>query len=469
VATSPAPLSFSAFVMNTTGHITQGTWRRPDAQQHRFNELDHWVELAKTLERGKFDFIFFADVIGLYGEFDGAHRIFAEAGLQIPSNDPSSILSALAYETDTIGLAFTSALLQEHPFNFARRVSTLDHASKGRIAWNIVTGHNANGYRNYGFDDLLEHDERYRWADEYVEVVYKLWEGSWGDDALVIDKERGIVADPTKIHRINHDGSRYKVEGPHLVAPSPQRTPLLFQAGSSPAGRNFAARNAEAQFLQTPNPQIASSTIQDTEALLPQYGRQAGDLLFFQGLSFVVGSTEAAAKRKETELDDDIEAAAMLAHLGGAIGVDFSGYALDAPLDDIQTEGAQSILEWARQSVSGRKATVRDLGLLNSRTSRLVGTPEQIADELEVWRAAGIDGVNLINHTIPGTYTEFIDQVMPVLRERGLAQSEYGPGETLRERVFGTSRLNERHPARKYHNAFTANSIADRTTTPAQV
>ena len=464
-----APLRFSAFVMNTTGHITQGTWRRHDAQQHRFNELDHWVELAKTLERGKFDFIFFADVIGLYGEYDGSHRIFAENGLQIPSNDPSSILSALAYATDTIGLAFTSALLQEHPFNFARRISTLDHASKGRIAWNIVTGHNANGYRNYGFDDLMPHDERYRWADEYVDIVYKLWEGSWDDDAFVQDKERGIVADPTKIHRIYHESERYKVEGPHLVAPSPQRTPLLFQAGSSPAGRNFAARNAEAQFLLTPNPQAAGSTIQDTESLLPHYGRQPGDLLFFQGLSFVVGSTEAEAKRKEAELDEDIEAAAMLAHLGGAIGVDFGGYDLDAPLDDIQTEGARSTLDWVRQSVTGRKATVRDLGLHNSKTTRIVGTPEQIADQLEAWRAAGIHGVNVINTTIPGTYIEFIDQVMPVLRERGLAQSEYAPGKTLRERIFGTSHLNERHPARKYHNAFTANSIAELAKTTAEV
>src|SRR5690625_1832661 len=260
--------------MNTTGHITQGTWRRPDAQQHRFNELDHWVELAKTLERGKFDFIFFADVIGLYGEFDGAHRIFAEAGLQIPSNDPSSILSALAYETDTIGLAFTSALLQEHPFNFARRVSTLDHASKGRIAWNIVTGHNANGYRNYGFDDLLEHDERYRWADEYVEVVYKLWEGSWGDDALVIDKERGIVADPTKIHRINHDGSRYKVEGPHLVAPSPQRTPLLFQAGSRQPAGIFLLLMPRPKFFRQPNPQSPSPPTKTPEPLQPHTADQ---------------------------------------------------------------------------------------------------------------------------------------------------------------------------------------------------
>lgn len=296
-----------------------------------------------------------------------------------------------------------------------------------------------------------------------------MWEGSWDDGALIQDKERGIVADPTKIHRIHHEGPRYKVEGPHLAAPSPQRTPLLFQAGSSPAGRHFAARNAEAQFLQAPNPHIASATIQDTESLLSQYGRQPGDLLFFQGLSFVVGSTEAEAKRKEAELDENIEAAAMLAHLGGAIGVDFSGYALEAPLDDIQTEGAQSILEWARESVPGRNATVRDLGLFNSKTNRIVGTPEQIADRLEVWRAAGIHGVNVINVTIPGTYTEFIDQVMPVLRERGLAQSEYDPGQTLRERIFGTARLNERHPARKYHNAFTASSIADRATTPAQV
>jgi long-chain alkane monooxygenase len=220
----PRPLHFAAFVMNTTGHIIQGTWRRPTAHQTDFNDLHHWVGLAQTLERGKFDAIFFADVVGLYAPYRGDERKYFEAGLQVPSNDPSVLASAIAYATEHLGIAFTASILQEHPFNFARRISTLDHASKGRIAWNIVTNYLPNASRNFGLDGLTAHDERYAWADEYVDVTYKLWEGSWEEDALLQNRETGIYADFDKVHKINHEGPRYQVEGPHLVSPSPQRT-----------------------------------------------------------------------------------------------------------------------------------------------------------------------------------------------------------------------------------------------------
>ena len=240
-----APLRFSAFVMNTTSHILHGAWRLPEARQTDFHSLEHWVSLAQTLERGKFDYIFFADVVGLYDDYRGSWEKFVESGLQIPSNDPLVLASALASHTEHLGIAITSSILQEHPFDFARKISTLDHVSRGRIAWNIVTSLSDNAWRNFGYDGRTPHDDRYEWAQEYVDVVYKLWEGSWDDDALVQDKASGVHADVDKVHKIHHDGTRYRVEGPHLVAPSPQRTPVLFQAGSSSAGRRFAARNAE--------------------------------------------------------------------------------------------------------------------------------------------------------------------------------------------------------------------------------
>jgi alkanesulfonate monooxygenase SsuD/methylene tetrahydromethanopterin reductase-like flavin-dependent oxidoreductase (luciferase family) len=221
------PLFFSAFVMNTSSHILHGVWRRPDARQTQFNSLKLWVDLAKELEAGLFDVIFFADVVGLYNNFKGSYRKHVEVGLQIPSSDPSVILSALAYNTEHLGLAFTSNIVQEHPFNFAHKISTLDHASQGRIAWNIVTNPLANAAHNFG-QGLTPHDERYEWAQEYVAVTYKLWEGSWDDGVLLQNRETGIHGDFDKIHRIHQVGKRYTVEGPHLVAPSPQRTPLLF-------------------------------------------------------------------------------------------------------------------------------------------------------------------------------------------------------------------------------------------------
>ncbi|OZF31327.1 LLM class flavin-dependent oxidoreductase [Rhodococcus sp. 14-2496-1d] len=447
------PLRFSAFVMNTTSHIVHGAWRKPEAEQSDFSSLEHWVSLAKQLERGKFDFVFFADVVGLYDDHRGSWEKFVESGLQIPSNDPTVIASAIAYATEHLGIALTSSILQEHPFNFARKMSTLDHASNGRIAWNIVTSLSPNAWRNFGYGDLALHEDRYAWADEYVDVVYKLWEGSWDDGALLQDKASGRHGDFSKVHKIDHVGARYSVEGPHLVAPSPQRTPLLFQAGSSPTGRRFAARNAEAQFIASPTPEAARSLIADTRRLVVEAGRSPGDLEFFQGLSFVIGSTESEARRREAELDEYVDDEAMIAHAAGGIGIDLGSYDLDTPIGQVQGQGSQSTLAWLREAITDREPTVRDLAHMRTRSGRVVGTPESIADRLEQWRDAGVDGINVINSTIPGSYLEFIDHLMPVLRQRGLAQREYGRG-TVRAKLTGRDRLPASHPAVRYRGAF---------------
>lgn len=444
---------FSAFVMDTPSHILHGVWRQPDGGQINFNSLNFWVDLARELEAGVFDVVFFADVHGVYGKIGGSYRKHAETGLQIPSNDPSVILSALAYNTEHLGFAFTSSVVQEHPFNFARKISTLDHASNGRIAWNIVTNGLPNGARNFGFDDLVNHDERYRWADEYVEVAYKLWEGSWDDGALLCDRSSGKFSDAGKIHRINHVGERYKVEGPHLCAPSPQRTPLLFQAGSSDTGMRFAAANAEAQFLIVPTPELAAETIRKTRDLLPEFGRDRDSIKFFQGLSFVIGATEDEVARLDRELDEAIDYEAMITHLGGAMSVDLDEHPLDFPLSKIETEGIHSLLAWAKAAITGREPTVRDIGQLLSRSSRVSGTPEQIVQALKTWQEAGIDGVNVMNATIPGSYTDFIEHVLPLLRAEGLAKSSYAPG-TLRRKLFGRDTLPATHPAAKFRGAF---------------
>lgn len=449
----PTPLIFSAFVMNTASHILHGVWRRENAGQIAFNSLAFWVKLAQELERGLFDVVFFADVHGVYGRKAGSFRKHVESGLQIPSNDPAAILSALASHTQHLGFAFTSSIVQEHPFSFARKISTLDHASEGRIAWNIVTNGLPNGARNFGFEDLTAHDERYRWAEEYMDVTYKLWEGSWDDGALVQDRQRGVHGDPDRVHRINHAGTHYRVEGPHLVAPSPQRTPLLFQAGSSPAGMGFAARHAEAQFLMAPTPAAAAQAITAMRNLLPTCGRSPSAIKFFQGLSFVIGSSDEEVARRDRELDEAINQETMITHLGGVMGIDLEVDSLDQPISELQTDGARSLLDWVRAAVPDRVPTVRDIGLLASRSSRVSGTPQRIADQLEQWQAAGIDGINVINATIPGSYVEFIEEVMPVLRARGLARANYTPG-TLRHKLFGYDRLPASHPAARYRNAF---------------
>jgi len=229
--------------MNVVSHIYHGLWRHPDTRQIEFNDLDTWVDLARLLEEGRFDALFLADVIGVDPAYKGSWDTYVKEAVQIPSNDSSALAAALVGVTENLGLTFTSSILSEHPFSFARRLSTLDHLSKGRIGWNIVTSVSHNAAQNFGLDRIVAHDERYAWADEYMDVVYKLWEGSWDEDALIADKRAGIYADPEKVHRVYHDGKRYRVMGPHLTTPSPQRTPVLYQAGSSKIGRAFAARH----------------------------------------------------------------------------------------------------------------------------------------------------------------------------------------------------------------------------------
>jgi alkanesulfonate monooxygenase SsuD/methylene tetrahydromethanopterin reductase-like flavin-dependent oxidoreductase (luciferase family) len=384
----PRPLHFAALIVNATEHVTQDTWRRPLARQADFDDLENWVRLARTLERGRFDAVFFADAIGHSVPWHRDERGPFQTGFQAPSGDPSVLAGAIAYVTDHVGIAFTASILQEHPYHFARRISALDHASKGRIAWNIV----AEG----------PPDAR---AEEYLDVTYKLWEGSWEDDALPRGGRAGSPAEYSKVHPINHRGPHYQVPGPHLVSPSPQRTPLLFQASASEADRAFAARNAEAVFIRSPSLAAVARETADIRSRAASHGRLPADIKFFQSLHVITGETETEARRKAAELDERTGNGAQLSP-GRTVG------------------------------------------------SRIVGTPEQIADELARWQDAGVDGINLVNARNPESYEEFVDHVTPVLRGRGLMQRDYAEG-TLRHKLFGRGdRLPERHPAARYRSAF---------------
>lgn len=449
-------LLLSAFVMNTPNHILGGHWRHPEANQHRFNELALWQDLARTLEDAKFDALFFADVAGLYGPYDGGHETHVRKGLQVPANDPLVLLSALAAGTSEIGLALTSSIIQNHPFQFARQLSTLDHLSGGRVGWNVVTSVLENAHRNFGGDALAKHDDRYEWAEEYLEAAYALWEGSWEDGAVAADKSAGLYADPAKVHRINHSGPRYRIEGPHLVEPSPQRTPFLFQAGSSDRGRRFAGQHAEATFIFAPGPDHARRNATKFRQEAVAAGRSPEDLKVFAGLSFLVGSTEAEVKRKQAEFDEWLDLDYVVAHIGGGMGIDLGGLDLDTPVGDLQTEGNQGHLDTIRRLAPDGRPTLRQIARARAYGQQIAGTPEQIADTLEIWQDAGVDGINVLNHVLPGSYVEFIEGLLPELRRRGLAQSEYAPG-TLRQKVFGRGdRLPAGHPGAAYRTSVPA-------------
>ncbi len=442
----PKRMLMNAFSMNCVSHIQQGLWVRNDTRQLEYNQIDPWVELAQILEKGCFDALFLADVIGVYDSYRGGAETAIIEGMQTPVNDPAMLVSAMAYSTENLGFAFTSSVFQAHPFTFARQMSTLDHLTKGRVAWNIVTSYLPNAANNFGHEKLPSHEERYDLADEYLEVVYKLWEASWEEDAVLRDTERGVYADPAKVHQINHKGIHFDVVGPHLSEPSPQRTPLLFQAGSSTRGRSFAAKHAECVFVVDSRRSLTglASVVSDVRSQAVRNGRNPEDVLFFQGLSPVVGGTEAEAKAKEAEYLEQFSTEGALAHLSGSIGVDLSSIDLDDPLNTMDIGAMRGSIKGLIESMPDRTQTFRDLIRTRNAGQFLTGTPEQIADTLQDWQNAGVDGFNLIYSVTPGTFVDFIEGVVPVLQKRGLMQKEYTPG-PLREKIFGDARLPERH------------------------
>ena len=447
----PRRMLINAFHMNCVSHIQHGLWVRDDTRQLEYTQLDPWVELAQILEKGCFDALFLADVVGVYDTYHGGPETAIAEGMQIPVNDPALLISAMAHVTEHLGLAFTSSVLQTHPFTFARQMSTLDHLTRGRVAWNIVTSYLPNAGASLGLRGLPTHAERYDLADEYLDVTYKLWEGSWEDNAVLRDTERGVYADPAKIHPINHVGKHYDVAGPHLSEPSPQRTPLLFQAGSSTRGREFAAKHAECVFILETLESLRgpANVIDDIRAQATRCGRNPDDIRFFQGLTPVVGGTEAEAKAKEAAYREQLSTEGALTLLSGAIGVDLAAIDLDLPLETIDSQSIRGMVKGLIESAPDKTQTFRDLVRQQPAGRFLTGAPEQIADALQEWHEAGVDGFNLVYTVTPGTFVDFIDAVVPILQARGLMQREYAPG-PLRQKIFGDAKLPSRHPAAAY-------------------
>lgn len=448
---------FNAFHMNCVVHQSPGLWVRDDDHMTDYTDLDGWVELAKLLERGRFDAIFLADVLGVYDVFRGNRDAAVKTATQVPVNDPMLLIPAMAYATQHLGFGFTSSTLQNHPFTFARLVSTLDHLTKGRVAWNIVTSYLESAGRNYGHAGLAEHDRRYEVADEYCDVCYQLWESSWEDGAVLKDTVAGVYADPAKVHDVHHDGLHYRVHGCHLAEPSPQRTPVLFQAGASPRGQAFAAQHAECVFVIGAKPDIDGQYVRNIRALARGEGRRPEDVLCFAYMKVVTGETEAAAKRKYEEYFEQCSYDGGLALLSGWSGIDFGQYAPDQPLEYIETNAIRTMVHSFTEADPKRKWTLRDLARyagIGGAGPVLVGTPESIADQFEDWIDAGVDGFNLAYATTPGSFEEFIDGVVPVLQKRGRMQKEYREG-TLREKLFGRGpRAGLPHPAAVHRQAM---------------
>ncbi|RMX07704.1 LLM class flavin-dependent oxidoreductase [Corticibacter populi] len=450
----PKHIHVNAFNMNCVGHIHHGLWTHPRDRSTEYHTLKYWTDIARILEKGLFDALFIADVIGYYDVYQQGVDLTLREGIQLPVNNPWLLVSAMAAVTEHLGFGVTATVSAEHPYTFARDVTTLDQLSNGRIGWNIVTGYVDSGARGLGRDSLDEHDTRYDRADDFLALAYKLWEGSWEDGAVIADKARRIHALPDKVHAVQHEGPYYRANAIHMSAPSPQRTPLLFQAGTSERGRRFAGQHAEGIFIGARDPAAARASSRQLRQAAIDAGRAADDVKIYAGVAVVTGRTEAEAREKYEDYLAHANPEGGLAHFAASTGIDFAQYDLDEPIAYGNSNAIQSAGQAAQQAGLSTRRQLLEQFKLGSRYNTIVGTPAQVADRLTQWIDEGeIDGFNLTRIVVPETWEDFAELVVPELQDRGRYKTAHGEG-TLRQQLFGHGdRLPARHPAAQWRRS----------------
>lgn len=449
-------ISFNAFEMNCIAHQSPGLWRHPQDRSVEYKDLEYWTDLAQILERGFFDGIFIADVLGIYDVYHQSTEHALTGAVQVPVNDPLQIVPAMAAVTKHLGFGVTTSISFEHPYPFARRISTLDHLTKGRVGWNIVTSYLESGSKNLGLKTQVNHDNRYDIADEYLEVLYKLWEGSWEEGSVLRDRESGIFADHKKVHPIQHEGKYFTVPGIHICEPSPQRTPVLYQAGASSRGQKFASQNAECVFIAAPSKIATKKVVQGIRQKLAQEGRDPYSVKIYALLSIVTDETDAKAQAKFKEYQSYGSYDGALTLLSGWSGVDFSQYQPTDKVEYIQTNAIQSLLDSYVNADPERVWTIEEIANWNSLGGNgpvLVGSAETVSDALQQWvEETDVDGFNLAYILAHQTFADVVEFIVPELQKRGVYQTSYAQG-TLREKLFGAGPyLPENHRGAKYRN-----------------
>lgn len=414
-------LHLNAFLMGVGHH--EAAWRHPRTSEHEVLDVAHFVRLGQIAERGKLDSVFFADGLAVGPNIRrNTQAIF----------EPITLLSAIAGGTSKVGLIATASTGYNHPYTLARAFASLEHISGGRAGWNIVTSGQEQEALNFGYDSIPDHAGRYRRAQEFVDVVNRLWD-SWEDDAVVLDVDNAIFADPERVHPINHVGEAFRVRGPLNSPRSPQGRPVLVQAGSSEDGKDLAARYAEVVFTAQRTIAEGQDFYRDLKRRLPRYGRGAEDLQILPGIVPFIGSTEKEARDLEREFTDLISPDYALGQLSNFFNVDLTGLPLDSRLPPLPPEseiqGHKSRSTLVRQLAASEDLTIRELigRLGGGRGHRTItGTPEQIADDLIAWVDAGAaDGFNVMPPYLPGGLEDFVDHVVPILQARGRFRDDY--------------------------------------------
>jgi FMN-dependent oxidoreductase (nitrilotriacetate monooxygenase family) len=444
---------FNAFEMNCVGHQSPGLWAHPRDRSWQYKDLEYWTDLAKTLEEGFFTAIFIADVVGYYDVYNGDAKAAVKNGVQIPVNDPLQIAGPVAQATKHIGIGVTSSTSFEHPYTFARRIATADHYTKGRVGWNIVTSYLESGAKNVGDNGLNRHDNRYEVAEEYLEVIYKLLEGSWEEDAVVRDREKRIFADPDKVHEIGHKGKYFEVPGIGLTEPSPQRTPVLFQAGSSEAGKKFASKHAELVFVSTPSKKVVKEYVADVRKQSAENGRDPKKTLVLALITIIVDETDEKAQAKYEEYKKYISKEGALSLVSGWSGINFGAYKPDEP---VKKEDTNAIISVVEHLTNGEKDwTSNDLAEwvgIGGLGPLFVGSAKTVADQLQEWvEYTDVDGFNIAYAVSHETFADVVKYLVPELQKRGVYPTSYADG-TLREKIFGHRYLGDDHPAARYRD-----------------
>lgn len=416
--------------LNNIGHH-EAAWRHPTADIDQLNDFSYYRKIAVIAEEAKFDSIFFADRLSVVKE---AIQYSASSRLE-----PLTLISAISAVTEKIGLIATVSTSFNEPYNLARKFSSIDHISKGRAGWNIITSGTDEEAQNFNYEKIPDHSLRYRRSKEFLEVALKLWD-SWENEALIKNKETGIYADPDMVHRADHRGEFFQVKGPLNISRSPQGRPILVQAGSSTDGKNFSAEFAEAVFTAQQTLEEAQNFYADVKQRAEGLGRNRDEIKILPGICPIIGDTEEEAKEKEYMLHQLANPEHSLAQLSSRIGFDLSGYPLDGPLPELpetgQIRGHQSRTKLIRDLAVRENLTIRQLlhRLAGGRGHcTIAGTPGKIADLLEAWfENNAADGFNLMPQLMEEGLDDFIAKVLPILREKGLFREEY-TGDTLRE------------------------------------
>ena len=455
---TPKKILLNAFDMNSVGHINHGLWTHPRDESHRFNELSYWTDLAQTLEKGLFDGLFIADITGVYDVYQNGIELTLKESIQLPSHDPTTLVSAMAAVTQNLGFGITVNLSYESPYQFARRFASLDHLTQGRIGWNIVTGYLDSAERLIGQKGLKDHDLRYAQAEEFLQLCYKFWEGSWENDAVLKDKKQRIFTDPSKVHQVQHQGQFYQSQGVFQVSPSVQRTPVLFQAGASPRGLTFATQHAEGLFIGGDRPEKIKQQVDQIRNKATAQGRNPEAIKIFVGITVVTAETDELAQQKLAEYIRYASPEAGLAHFSSSVGMDLSQFADDETIPYQKTNSIASVNnKFKEQSIS--KNDLKAQHVLGGRYPLIVGSGATVAEKLiQLIDDTGIDGFNLTRTVAPESHHDFIQWVIPELQQRGRYKTEYENG-SLRHKLFQQGdRLSASHPVQQFRCQSTAST-----------